>query len=165
MFIGGQNWRCAQLHGLCDWHTLLETLPVWAGRERGEEGRVWGIQRISLIDSCEATNTYKFIISHLNMQHYTFTWNFIHDSRLLDICIFSLINTAGRNEVIHQILPSPPFVTWPIQVRSGNQTNTLLLAREIVKLKALDNQIRICLDAGDLCESINERLHFCRVYA
>ena len=73
--------------------------PFLGGRVRKGRGRkglvnnltATRIHGISIIDSCEATNTYKFTLHTLNVMPHVqlpFTQNVIHDSHLLEIRIF-----------------------------------------------------------------------------
>ena len=101
------------------------------GAREGREGRITRPQRGSMefhycliIDSCEATNTYK---PHVHTAH---SHGILFTTRTYLTFALSLINADGRNaavdprwgRVIHQTLPSLPSLAPPTQEGSGNQT-------------------------------------------
>ena len=132
-----------------------KSLLVWfpdpscvGGVREGREGRVWWITRPQrgstefhyclIIDSCEATNTYKFIAHTLNVKphvHTAHSHEILFTTHTYFTYAFSLINADGRNaavnprwgRVIHQTLPSLPSLVPPTQEGSGNQTKSLPL--------------------------------------
>ena len=130
--------------------TSLVPRPFLYGRgERGEgrkglvnnstPTRIYGI---SIIVSCEATNTYKFIVPQFKReamcQHYTFTQNSFMTHTYLTFA-FSLINTDGRNaavdprwgRVIHQTLPSLSRPTHTGRVWEPNYARTVCTRRSL----------------------------------
>ena len=109
------------------------------------------ILRISLmlnrgqLRSHEFLQVYRIHFKHeATCPHYTFTRNLIHNSHLLDIHI-SFINADGRNaavdprqgRVIHQTLPSPPFLIPP--TRKSLETKLIAAFSELKNL-ALEQQ-------------------------
>ena len=105
----------------------------WDERDEGRKGLVTNstptrIQGISL--NCEATNTYCTTLKRAaTCPHYTFAQNFIHDSHLLDIRVFSSSTlTARMQQWIHvgvelftrPFLP-PPFSSRPYRKGLGTK--------------------------------------------
>ena len=86
----------------------------------------------NIIVSCEATNTYKFIVPQLRRevmcQHYTFTQNLFTTHTYLTFA-FSLINTDGRNAAVDprrvELFTRPflPSLAPPIQEGSAWEPN------------------------------------------
>ena len=124
LFLYGRGEKGEGMKGLVN-----NSTPTW-------------IHGISIIDSCEATNTYKFIVPHLNAQphvHTTHSHEISFTTHTYLTFAFSLINTDGRNaavdprwgRVIASSQATPRFYLTAVEknreIKSGSGLGTRLV--------------------------------------